>query len=80
MLVVGPSTEHFFIWPCEFGVRSTPFGGVGPLLESLQSLQRSHDSLVRPRWVLEDMTDWMIMETPVTNIMAKRRDQATEVG
>jgi hypothetical protein len=80
MLVVGPSTEHFFIWPCGFGVRSALFGGLGPLLESLQSLQRSHDSLVvRHGSAADDSPAWMKIEKPVTHLVRERKNQATEI-
>lgn len=80
VLVDDSFPEHYYWLPCRCGVRSALFGGLGPLLESLQPLHWPHDSLVRLGWAVDVKTDWMKMENPVTNRVSKRRDQATEVA
>ena len=40
---------------------------------------QAYDSLVRLGWSVDDKPEWMDMEPPVTNLVSKRREQATEI-
>jgi hypothetical protein len=54
--------------------------GIRFFSESLQSLQRSHDSLVvRLGYAADDSPAWMTIEKPGTPIVRKRKEQATEI-
>ena len=40
---------------------------------------QAYDSLVRLRGAVNDKPEWMEMAPPVTNLVSKRQEQATEI-